>query len=104
MKRKWIIMVGLAALLAACGGQAAAPTPTAVQVAPTPVPPTAAVAKVTAATPSGTPTSFELDPATMCTKESLPEPVPGIPPAGPDDWTEGAANATNVLIEYGDYQ
>lgn len=90
-------VVGVAMLLSACG-QAARPTPTSTPSAPT------TPAASTTTTPAQ-PVEFKLDPAAACQAfDSRPEPVPGIPPASPSDWSEGATTTTTVLIEYGDYQ
>jgi hypothetical protein len=104
MKRTLIILVGLAVLLAACGGQAAKPTPTTAPTASASNPPTAPAVSATTAAPTQ-PSQFKLDPATACQSfSSRPDPVPGIPPISAGDWITGSASATVVLMEYGDYQ
>lgn len=100
MKRQVLtILVGLAVLLSACGGQAASPTPTSVASAPT-VTPAAPATSTTVESPV-----FKLEPAVACQSYSgIPDPVPGIPPVGAGDWSKGPANAPAVLLEYADYQ
>lgn len=101
MRKMLLILAGAAVVLTGCGGQAATPRPSAVPSTPT-------AAAVTVAPPPAAPvgpSEFKLDPATACKSvDEKPEPVPGIPPAGPEDQSRGAANASVVLMEYGDYQ
>lgn len=100
MKRTFII-IGLALMLAACGGQQASPTPT---VTPAPTPAPTATLAATSSAPTQ-PSEFKLDPATACQAYSgKPDPVPGLPPITDADWVKGDPAAPVVLLEYGDYQ
>ncbi len=99
-----ISIIGLAVLLAACGSQAATPTPTTAPTASVPNTPVATVVPATSSAPTQ-PSQFKLDPATACQAfSSRPEAVPGIPPVSADDWVTGSTSAKIVLMEYGDYQ
>jgi len=93
-KLKILLLIGLGAAVAACSSQAT-PSPTVTKASATATPSLAAAPTFSPAT---------LDPATMCKATSLPKPVPGLPPIGPNDWVKGAASASVVLLEYGDYQ
>jgi hypothetical protein len=100
MKKVLWIIVGLALALSACGGGGA---PATLQPTAAPSQPTSAPA-ASATTPPSAPSQYKLEPAAACQPDAGPEPVPGIPPANADDWTKGAATASVVLLEYGDYQ
>jgi hypothetical protein len=114
MKRSFIMAacVGLVALLAAC----APPTPLAIQATDTPA---AAVASPTVSsppTPTSSPASVQAteavsetaafptpNPNPECLAAPIPE-DPNIPPPAADEWSEGAADAPVVLLDYSDFQ
>lgn len=106
MKRLLLITacLGLIPLLAAC---AQTPLPVAVATAT----PAAAVASPTVSslpTPTPGPTpgveAFPTpNPNPECVAAPIPE-DPNIPPPAVDDWSEGAADAPIVLLEYSDFQ
>jgi hypothetical protein len=113
--KRYLIMaacMGLIPLLAAC---AQTPLP----VAEATDTPAAAVATPTVSTPP-TPTSKPAteqataaateaaafptpNPNPECLAAPIPE-DPNIPPAGEDEWSEGAADAPIVIMDYSDFQ
>jgi hypothetical protein len=100
-KRSLFLLVALALILSACGGQAAA-SPTAVATeAPTSA---ATQAPAEAATSSAT-----AEPVADCTVTTfIPEPDPTeaslFPAPGKDDWVMGSQTAEVTFMEYSDYQ
>ncbi len=113
-KLKFMLLVGLVAIVTACGGQAPAkPTvaPTATQAVAS-LPPT-----VTRATPSASPTAVaatpaqpkpasppKLDPAGMCKASAGLPKIGGFPTSLPTDQSKGSDKAPAVLYEYSDFQ
>ena len=115
-KFKLLMLTGLVVVLAACGGQAPAATPTAVKTAvPTaakvvpPAPPTATKASPTAvaiaptkpSTPAAPP---KLDPAGACKASAGLPKVPSFSATLPTDQSKGSDQAPAVLYEYSDFQ
>jgi len=114
-KFKIVLLIGLAAIVAACGGPTATPVsvPTAkVAVAPTAIkaaPPTVAPAPTKsggglAVTPAGVYSPPKLDPVGMCKLEKAPQPLPGFPASLPTDQSKGDSNAPVTMYEYSDFQ
>jgi len=108
-KFKLLMLTGLVVVLAACGGQAPAATPTAVKTAvPTaakvvpPAPPTAAaVAPTKPSAPAAPP---KLDPAGACKASAGLPKVPNFSATLPTDQSKGSDQAPAVLYEYSDFQ
>jgi hypothetical protein len=92
LRIKWVAIVLLGFLLAACGGR------TVEEEQPTPLPPTDPPLEAVE-------TSF----TTACTLVSaLPTPSPEelslFPPVTPDEHSLGPENATVTIVEYSDFQ
>ena len=107
---KLLMLTGLVVVLAACGGQAPAATPTVVKTAaPTAARavPTAVKAAPTALAPTrpSTPAAPpKLDPAGACKASAGLPKVPSFSATLPTDQSKGSDQAPAVLYEYSDFQ
>ena len=107
-KRLMLAAVLLAALLVACGGQAASPTaappavPTEEPTQPPSAAPTAAPTVQATTVTSGT---LQSSGPAVCTLEPMEFPAnPNIPPITDEDHTHGPADAAITFVEYADFQ
>jgi len=109
-KFRFLMLTSLVVVLAACGGQAPAATPTAVKTAaPTAAKavPTAVKAVPTAVAPTkpSTPAAPpKLDPAGACKASAGLPKVPNFSATLPTDQSKGSDQAPAVLYEYSDFQ
>jgi len=100
MKRALPLLLLVAVLLAACGGQS-----TATKWAPTSTKAAAPTATASAVTPTALPAPTVTPLPNGCqTVSLLPEPDPAFPPVSKTDWVKGPETARITILEFSDFQ
>jgi hypothetical protein len=113
--KRYLIMAACVALIPTLAACAQTPLPVAVAT-DTPAPAVASPTVSSPPTPTSSPATEQAtetateaaafptpNPNPECVVAPIPE-DPNIPPAGADEWSEGAADAPIVLMDYSDFQ